>query len=89
MQLKRKNGNTRESHNIINTAITNLIEPTSNPSTSHKENKNRKKELMYDLRVREAIEIRKHNSGPGRGLNEDHGAYFKTDMWDPVLGGMT
>ena len=45
----------------------------------------RRQKLAYDLRVREAIEIRKHNCGPGRGLNEDMGAFVKTDIWDPVL----
>ncbi len=44
-----------------------------------------KKSLAYNLKIREALEIRRHNSGPGKGLNEDMGAYVKTDMWDPVL----
>ena len=33
----------------------------------------------------EAFEIRCHDTGPGKGLNEDNGAYLKTDIWDPVL----
>ena len=41
--------------------------------------------LAYNMRMREAFEIRSHDSGPGRGLNEDNGAYLKTDIWDPVL----
>ena len=45
----------------------------------------KKRRLEYDLRMREAFEIRNHNSGPGKGLNEDNGAYLKTDIWDPVL----
>ena len=44
-----------------------------------------KRLLTYDMRIREALEIRRHNSGPGKGLNEDMGAYVKTDIWDPVL----
>ena len=40
-------------------------------------NKNKKK-LAYDLNVREALEIRRHNCGPGHGLNDDMGAYVKT-----------
>ncbi len=45
-----------------------------------------KKRLSYNLKVREALEIRRHNSGPGNGLNEDMGAYIKTgDLWDPAL----
>ena len=47
-------------------------------------NKNKNK-LTYDLKVREALEIRRHNCGPGSGLNEDFGAYVKTHMWDPVF----
>ena len=44
-----------------------------------------KKRLAYDLKVREALEIRRNNCGPGLGLNEDMGAYVKTSQWDPVL----
>ena len=48
------------------------------------DNKNKKK-LIYDLRVRESLEIRRHDSGPGHGLNEDYGAYVKTTAWNPVF----
>ena len=44
-----------------------------------------KKKTMYDLKVREALEIRRNKCGPGKGLNFDMGAYVKTDIWDPVL----
>ena len=47
-----------------------------------------KRRLIYDLKIREALEIRHHNSGPGKGLNEDTGAYVRTDIWDPVLNTM-
>ena len=40
------------------------------------------KKLAYDLKIREALEIRNHECGPGKGLNEDVGAYVKTDLWD-------
>ena len=33
----------------------------------------KKKGLAYNLKVREAFEIRRHNCGPGKGLNEDNG----------------
>ena len=39
-------------------------------------NKNKKK-LNYDLKVWEALEIKKNNCGPGRGLNEDGGPTSK------------
>ena len=48
-----------------------------------------KRWLGYNLKIREAMEIRRHNSGPGKGLNEDMGAYIRTDMWDPVLNEIT
>ena len=47
-------------------------------------NKNKKK-LTYDLKVREALEIKRQNCGPGKGLNEDFGAYVKTSQWNPVF----
>ena len=51
-------------------------------------NKNKKK-LAYDLKVREALEIRRYNCGPGHGLNEDMGAYVKTSLWNPVFHHMS
>mgnify|MGYP001793888252 CR=1 FL=1 len=44
-----------------------------------------KRKIVYDLKIREALEIRRQKCGPGRGLNEDMGAYVKIDIWDPVL----
>ena len=57
----------------------------NNFNTVHNMQGKNKSRLAYDMRIREALEIRHHNSGPGRGLNEDMGAYVKTDIWDPVL----
>ena len=48
-----------------------------------------KRQLNYNIKIREAMEIRCHNSGPGKGLNEDMGAYIRTNMWDPVLNEIT
>ena len=45
----------------------------------------RKNKLTYDLKIREALEIRRHDTGPGRGLNEDNGAYVKTPAWNVVF----
>ena len=36
-----------------------------------------KKQTAYNLKIREALKIRKHKCCPGKGLNED--------IWDPVL----
>jgi hypothetical protein len=50
------------------------IEPTIITTLA---NKNKKK-LDYDLKIREALEIRCHNSGPGRGMNEDWGGHVES-----------
>ena len=47
-----------------------------------------KKRLTYNLKVREALEIKRLNTGPNNGLNEDWGAYVKTNMWNPVFNQM-
>ena len=47
-----------------------------------------KKYLGYNMRICEALEICRHKSGPGRGLNEDMGAYVKTNIWDTMLNAM-
>lgn len=60
------------------------IDWTSPKVISTKSNKNKRK-LNYDLKVREALEIRRRDCGPGQGLNEDFGAYVKTTMWNPVF----
>jgi hypothetical protein len=47
-----------------------------------------KNKLAYDLKIREALEIKRHDCGPGRGLNEDWGGYVKTQAWAPVFHGL-
>ena len=47
-----------------------------------------KKRLTYNLKVREALEIKRQNTGPNNGLNEDWGAYVKTNAWNPVFNQM-
>ena len=59
-----------------------------NFSVIHTAQDKHKKRLAYDLKMREALEIRHHDSGPGKGLNEDHSAYVRTDIWDPILRGV-
>ena len=52
-------------------------------------NKNKNK-LKFDLKVRESLEIMRHRSGPSDGgLNEDNGAYVKSQAWRPVMNRMT
>ena len=60
------------------------IDWTSPKVITTRTNKNKKK-LTYDLKVREALEIRRRDCGPYRGLNEDYGAFVKTTMWNPVF----
>ena len=47
-----------------------------------------KAKLKRDLRIREALEIQRHNCGPGHGMNEDYGSYVKTNQWGPVFSGI-
>jgi hypothetical protein len=35
--------------------------------------------------IRESLEIRKQETGPGKGLNDDYSKYVKTHAWDPIL----
>jgi hypothetical protein len=44
-----------------------------------------KKKMKFDLKVQEALFIKKLNSGPNHGLNEDWGSYVKTGSWAPIL----
>ena len=59
-----------------------------NFSVIHNMQGKNKRRLGYDMRMREALEIQRHKCGPGQGLNEDMGAYVKTDIWDTVLNAM-
>ena len=59
-----------------------------NFSVIHNMQDKNKRRLSYNMRIREALEIRRNNSGPGKGLNEDMGAYVKTDIRDTVLNSM-
>ena len=61
---------------------------TQNFSVVHNMQDKNKRRLGYNMRLREALEIRHHKCGPGRGLNEDMGYYVKTDIWDTVLNSM-
>ena len=46
------------------------------------------KNPKFDLRVREALQIRRYNCGPGKGMNEDNGSYVTTTQWEPVFNRM-
>ena len=86
MPLKKVNGPTVASPNTTKTleepfdsSIFDVIKTMSGKN---------KKKLNYDLKVWEAMEIKKANCGPGRGLNEDWGACIKTDALNPVFNTM-
>ena len=56
-----------------------------NPKVLATMSEKNKKRLAYDLKIREALEIKRNDCGPGVGLNEDYGAYVKTRQWNPVF----
>ena len=43
------------------------------------------KNPKFDLRVREALYIRRYQCGPGKGMNQDYGSYVYTNQWQPVF----
>ena len=57
------------------------------PNILHLSN-DRQKNPKYDLRIMEALNIRRFNSGPGKGMNEDMGSYVTTNQWQPVFNRM-
>ena len=48
----------------------------------------KKKNPKFNLRIMEALHIRRWNSGPGKGMNEDMGSYVTTNQWQPVFNKM-
>ena len=48
----------------------------------------KRKNPKFDLRVKEALYIRRYNCGPGKGMNEDLGSYVSTTQWEPVFNRM-
>ena len=48
-------------------------------------NSRERKNIKYDLRIMEALHIRRLNCGPRKGMNEDKGYYVTTNQWQPVL----
>ena len=51
------------------------------------DNKN-KFALKHELRVKEALYIRRFDCGPYKGMNLDMGSYVSTTQWAPVFNGM-
>ena len=76
------------SHSGLTQHMQNCDTPIDKPEIlCFTENKNKLK-LKYDLRVKEALFIQRHKSGPGKGMNEDYGSYVKTQAWTPVFNRM-
>ena len=57
----------------------NILETATNKS---------KAALKFDLQVREALYIRRFNTGPYKGMNEDMGSHVKANQWAPVFDTM-
>ena len=51
-------------------------------------NDNRNKNPKYQLRIMEALYIRRFNCGPNKGMNEDMGSYVTHNQWQPVFNRM-
>ena len=44
-----------------------------------------KRQLPIRLDIMESLNIKLHNTGPGKGFNEDEGHRVFTKQWDPLL----
>ena len=62
--------------------------PIEGPETLCTSSSKNKFALKHDLRVKEALFIRRFDCGPYKGMNEDMGSYVKTTQWAPVFNGM-
>ena len=56
-----------------------------NPRVITSMNNKSKSKLNYDLKIWAALKIHRNNCGPGRGLNEDLGAYVISPTWNVIL----
>ena len=57
--------------------------PYEGPEILDTRTHNKKNVRKYDLRVHEALYIRRY-----KGLNEDTSSYFKTNQWAPIFDTM-
>ena len=79
--------NQRWSHSGLTQHMENWKATIDGPEILHTSD-NRLKNPKYDLRVREALFIRRFNAGPEHGMNEDMGSYVTTNQWQPVFNKM-
>ena len=54
----------------------------------YNEKKKTKEQTKFDLRIQEALFIKRFDCGPNHGMNEDWGSYVKTSAWAPVFNRM-
>ena len=45
--------------------------------------------LKRELRIKEALYIRRYECGPYKGMNLDMGSYVTTTQWAPIFNGMS
>ena len=62
--------------------------PINGPEILETTSSKSKSALKYDLRIKEALYIRKFECGPNKGMNKDMGSYISTTQWAPILNGM-
>ena len=68
--------------------LTQHMEKCNGPNILETKSIKNKSALKYNLRVSEALYIRRYNTGPYKGMNEDMGSYVKTNQWAPVFNDM-
>ena len=80
--------NTKWSHSGLTQHIQHCNGTINGPQILESITNKNKNALKFDLRVREALYIRRFNAGPTKGMNEDMGSYVKTSQWTTVFDGM-
>ena len=77
----------RWSHSGLTQHMENCSANIEGPKILHNSDE-RQKNPKFDLRVREALYIRRYQCGPGKGMNQDYGSYVNTNQWQPVFNRM-
>ena len=75
-------------HSGLTQHMQNCNGPIDGPQILSNVTSKTKNSLKYNLRVKEALYIRRFNCGPYKGMNLDMGSYISTTQWAPVFNGM-
>ena len=84
----RAAANQNWSHSGLTEHMKDCSGPIDGPNILETSSGKNKRSEKYDLRIKEALYIRRFNTGPWRGMNKDMGSHVTTSQWATVFGGM-